>query len=153
MREKISQIKEDSAFLIRFALDDFKTKYAGSLLGFFWAFIQPIVTVIIYWFIFQLGFKNEGVSGYPFILWLITGLLPWFFVSDAISSSSSCLVEYSYLVKKVVFNINILPLTRIVAVLFIQIFLLLFTVIFFMAYGFMPSIYWLQIFTICFTCL
>lgn len=146
MRKQINQLTCDGAFIAQFALDDFKTKYAGSMLGFFWAFIQPIVTVVIYWFIFQLGFKNEGVGEYPFILWLISGLLPWFFVSDSIPNATSCLVEYSYLVKKVLFNINILPLARIVSILFVQLFLLFFTAIFFVAYGFMPSIHWLQIF-------
>ena len=146
MGRKFKQLTCDGAFIAQFALDDFKTKYAGSVLGFIWAFIQPIVTVVIYWFIFQLGFKNEGVGEYPFILWLISGLLPWFFVSDSIPNATSCLVEYSYLVKKVLFNINILPLARIVSVLFVQLFLLVFTAVFFIAYGFMPSLHWLQIF-------
>lgn len=145
MKNSINQLKHNIAFIVQFALDDFKIKYAGSALGFFWAFIQPIVTVIIYWFIFQLGFKNQGVGEYPFILWLISGLLPWFFVSDSIPNATSCLVEYSYLVKKVVFNIDILPLARIVSVLLVQFVLLIFTAIFFVAYGFTPSVYWVQV--------
>ena len=99
--------------------------------AFFWAFIQPIITVVIYWFIFQVGFKNGDVDGYPFILWLVSGLLPWFFVSDSITNAIPCFGEYSYLVKKVLFNINILPIARIVSTFFIQVFLILFTAIFF----------------------
>ena len=56
------------------------------------------ITVLIYWFIFQIGFKNGDVDGYPFILWLVSGLLPWFFVSDSITNATSILVEDSYLV-------------------------------------------------------
>lgn len=137
--------KYDIGFICQFALDDFKTKYAGSLLGFIWAFLQPAVTVVIYWFVFQIGFGNEAVNNVPFIIWLVSGLLPWFFVSDAVNNSTASLVEYSYLVKKVVFNIDILPLARIISVLFIQLFLLVVAIVLSIVYGVMPSVYWLQI--------
>ncbi|MDO4555998.1 MAG: ABC transporter permease [Lachnospiraceae bacterium] len=135
----------DIGYICQFSMDDFKTKYAGSLLGFVWAFIQPIITVVIYWFIFQIGFKNEPIGGVPFIVWLVSGIVPWFFISDAIVNATSSLVEYSYLVKKVVFNIDILPLAKIVSVLFIQIILLVFASVLFIAYGVDISVYWLQI--------
>lgn len=145
MQVKLNKLKNDITFICQFALDDFKTKYAGSGLGFIWAFIQPIITVIIYWFIFQIGFKNGDVNGYPFILWLVSGLAIWFFVSDAIMNATSSLVEYSYLVKKVLFNINILPIARIVSVFFVQLVILAVTGILFVVYGYIPTISWLQI--------
>ena len=85
-------------------------------LGFSGHLFSRFITVLIYWFIFQIGFKSGDVDGYPFILWLVSGLLPWFFVSDSITNATSSLVEYSYLVKKVLFNINILPVARVVSV-------------------------------------
>ena len=106
MKKDRKSLKNNCAFIMQFAMDDFKTKYAGSVLGFFWAFIQPIITVVIYWFIFQVGFKNGDVDGYPFILWLVSGLLPWFFVSDSITNAIPCFGEYSYLVKKVNFSVR-----------------------------------------------
>ena len=145
MKKWCEKLKGNLFFVSQFALDDFKTKYAGSVLGFFWAFVQPVITVLIYWFIFQIGFKNGDVDGYPFILWLVSGLLPWFFVSDSITNATSSLVEYSYLVKKVLFNINILPVARVVSVFFVQLFLIGFTAILFIVYGQMPSVYWLQL--------
>ena len=145
MRKKIKKMELNTAFVCQFAMDDFKTKYSGSILGLIWAFIQPIITVVIYWFIFQVGFNNDAVSGYPFILWLVAGLAPWMFISDAIVNATNSLVEYSYLVKKVVFNITILPLAKVVSVFFIQVVLVVFTIILFLAYGYMPSIYWLQL--------
>lgn len=126
--------KFDMGFIGHFAIDDFKTKYAGSLFGFVWAFAQPIITVIIYWFVFQVGFQNEPVNGIPFIIWLVSGIVPWFFISDAIVNATTCLGDYSYLVKKVVFNIDILPLTRIISVLFIQFILIVFSLVLFLIY-------------------
>ena len=74
--------KTDWQFIFQFAADDFRNKYAGSLMGAAWAFIQPLMTIVIYWFIFQVGFGSKPVGGYPFILWLISGLIPWFFISE-----------------------------------------------------------------------
>lgn len=145
MKENIKSKMNDVAFVWQFALDDFKVKYAGSILGAAWAFLQPIVTIILYWFIFQLGFKSQPVKDFPFILWLLSGLAPWFFASEAISNATSCLIEYSYLVKKVLFNINILPLAKVISVLFVQIVLIIFTIIFYAFWGYFPDIYYLQI--------
>ena len=39
--------------------NDFKTKYAGSYLGIIWAFVQPVVTILVYWFVFQVGFRSQ----------------------------------------------------------------------------------------------
>lgn len=58
---------------------DFKTKYAGSYLGIIWAFIQPVVTILVYWFVFQVGLKSGGVTGVPFVVYLVSGIVPWFF--------------------------------------------------------------------------
>lgn len=69
--------------------NDFKTKFAGSYLGIIWAFIQPIVTVVVYWFVFEKGLKAGGINtragiDVPFVLWLVAGLVPWFFFQDAL---------------------------------------------------------------------
>lgn len=63
------------------ATNDFKMKYAGSYLGIVWAFIQPIVTILVYWAVFQVGFRSGQVEKVPFILWLMSGLIPWFFIT------------------------------------------------------------------------
>ena len=79
--------------------NDFKTKYAGSYLGIFWAFVQPIITVAIYVFVFQVGFKAAPAdNGYPCVLYLIAGIIPWFFFAEALMNATNCLMEYSYLV-------------------------------------------------------
>lgn len=145
MRALLKSKKSDICFIWQFAIDDFKTKYAGSTLGILWAFLQPIITMILYWFVFQLGFKSQPVDDFPFILWLMTGLTPWFFLSEAIINATASLVDYSYLVKKVLFNINILPLAKIISVLFVQIVLILFTVCSYFIGGYIPDLYYFQL--------
>lgn len=136
----------DVEFVLQFAFDDFRTKYAGSILGMAWAFLQPLITIVLYWFVFQLGFRSEPIADFPFVLWLVSGLMPWFFISEAISNATGSLIEYSYLVKKVLFNIDILPMIKVVSMLFVQAFLLVFTVILFAIYGYFPDVYYIQIF-------
>lgn len=103
------------------AKNDFKIRYAGSYFGIVWAFVQPIITIMVYWFVFQVGFRAQSVGDYPFIVWLICGMIPWFFFSEAWASSSNCLIEYSYLVKKVVFRTSILPIVKIISSIFVHI--------------------------------
>lgn len=128
----------------KLAKNDFKTKYAGSYLGIIWAFVQPVVTVAVYWFVF--GVVRQGTpKTVPFALWLIAGLVPWFFFQEAILQGTSALIEYSYLVKKVVFKISVLPIVKIVAALFVHLFFVAFTVVLFACYGYFPDLYLLQI--------
>lgn len=145
MREQIKKKKDDLVFVGQFALDDFKAKYAGSALGCLWAFLQPIITIVLYWFVFQLGFKSAPVENFPFILWLMIGLLPWFFVSDAIANATTSMVEYSYLVKKVLFNINILPLAKVISIMLVQAVLIVFAIVLYAVYGYYPDWYYLQL--------
>ena len=92
------------------------------IFGVIWGFIQPLVTIAVYWFVFQVGFRSGDVGDKPFVLWFIAGIIPWFFFSEALSSTTNVFLEYSYLVKKVVFKIEILPVVKIVSALFVHCF-------------------------------
>lgn len=140
------EIIQNRQLILNLAKNDFKTKFAGSYLGIVWAFIQPIVTVLVYWFVFQVGFRSGEVGTVPFVLYLIAGIVPWFYFQDALSSGTGALIEYSYLVKKVVFKISILPMVKLISALFIHGFFVLFAVILFSCYGYFPDWYELQIF-------
>jgi teichoic acid transport system permease protein len=131
--------------------NDFKRKYTGSYLGIFWAFIQPVVTVLVYWFVFQVGFKSAPMEDFPFILWFVAGIVPWFFFSEALINATNSMLEYSYLVKKVVFKISILPIVKIISASFVHLFFIVFTIVMFLGYGYMPTIYSIQViyYTIC----
>lgn len=141
----IKELYKNRSLIFSLANNDFKTKYAGSYLGIIWAFVQPIVTVLVYWFVFQVGFHAAPISDYPYVLWLIAGLIPWFFFSDAVVGGTNSLVEYSYLVKKVVFPISTLPVVKIITAIFVHIFFILFMVIIYGFNGYMPDFYTIQI--------
>ncbi|MGL5152598.1 MAG: ABC transporter permease [Clostridium sp.] len=130
--------------VMKLAKNDFKTRYASSYLGIIWGFIQPLVTIMVYWFVFQVGFRSGDVGDAPFILWFIAGIIPWFFFSDGLSSTTNVFIEYSYLVKKVVFKIEVLPTVKITSALFVHGFFIIFIFIIMTAYGYYPSVHSLQ---------
>lgn len=143
--EIAKDIKSSKKLVFQLAKNDFKTKYVGTYLGIIWAFVQPVVTILVYWFVFGVGLKSGDVGNVPFVLWLVAGLVPWFFFSDALSAGTSTLVEYQYLVKKVVFKISILPVVKILSALFVHVFFMLLTIGIAWGYGYRPDLYTLQI--------
>ncbi|KAI4445622.1 Teichoic acid translocation permease protein TagG [Eubacterium plexicaudatum ASF492] len=127
-------------------VDDFKTKYAGTQFGILWAFVQPVITIVIYVFVFQVIAKaNPLENGFPFVLWLIAGMIAWFFFSEAVMNGTGCLADYSYLVKKVVFHIDVLPVVRVLSAIFVHLFFVAFTMLVFALSGEKPTLHCLQI--------
>lgn len=100
-------------FVLRFAASDCKARFAGSFLGRAWAVINPIVTVFIYWFVYTVALKGMPIDGVPYVLWLISGIGVWFFLSDSICRASSCFMDYRFLIRKTSFNTKLLPIIRI----------------------------------------
>ncbi|MCR4650546.1 MAG: ABC transporter permease [Lachnospiraceae bacterium] len=132
------------------AANDFKERYAGSYLGAVWAMIQPVVTIAMYYIVFDVIMGAGAQSGpratsMPYVMFLTAGLVPWFFFSEALTQGTSALVRYTYLVKKVVFNVSILPLIKVVAAIYIHLFFMVVMLIMSVIYGYTPSLYWLQL--------
>ena len=116
------ELYQNRKLIWKLSKNDFRNKFAGAYFGIIWAFIQPMVTVAVYFVVFQLGLRVQpAATGYPYICWLVSGIIPWFFFSDALPSASNCLLEYSYLVKKVVFKISVLPIVKVISSLFVPV--------------------------------
>lgn len=128
------------------AKKDFNAKYVGSYFGLIWAFVVPVVTISVYWFVFEKGLRaTSPLPDTPFILWFIVGIVPWLFFSESWSSATNSFFEYSYLVKKVVFRVSILPIVKIMSSLFIHLIFIFVIIVILYFYGLTPSIYYIQI--------
>ncbi len=141
---------KNKKLVFNLAKNDFKQKFSGSYLGIVWAFVQPIVTVVVYWFVFQKALNVGSQStkagiAVPYVLWLIAGLVPWFYFSEVVSTTTNVLLEYSYLVKKVVFNISTLPIVKAISSIFVHLFFIGFMLVMYAVYGYTPNIHMLQI--------
>jgi lipopolysaccharide transport system permease protein/teichoic acid transport system permease protein len=125
---------------------DFQNQYLGSFLGLFWAFFQPAFYIFILWFIFAVGFRKGRSGEIPFALYLMSGVILWQFISEGLSSGTRSILESGYLVKKMVFRVSMLPVIKILSSLLVHlIFIGLFLFVFFV-HGFLPNLYFLQIF-------
>ena len=142
----LAALIQSRSLILKLTQQDFKANYLGSYLTFIWAFIQPCITILILFTVFQIAFQVKSVDNYPFILWLITGMIPWFFFSESLINATNSIISYSFLVKKVVFRVSILPIIKILSALFVHLFFIAVIVIMFFLYGYLPTIYNLQIF-------
>jgi teichoic acid transport system permease protein len=127
--------------IISLAISDFKSRFSGSYFGVAWGIIQPLMTIVLFWFVFQVGFRTKPIDNVPFILWLIAGMIPWNFFSDAWFNGTSTYTNYSYIVKKLVFNIDLLTVVRIAASSILNIIFNVIMIVIYTAYGFFPGIH------------
>lgn len=137
---------QNKRLIFSLAKNDFKTKYAGSYFGIIWAFVQPVCTILVFWFVFEVGFRSAPMQDVPFALWLSCGLIPWFFFSEAWNGATNAFIEYNYLVKKVVFKISVLPIVKILSALLVHVFFIIFLFLLFSCYKLYPTVNSLQIF-------
>lgn len=145
------ELYQNRRLIWRLSRNDFKKRYVGSYLGTIWAMVPPIVTVAMYWVVFDRIFGSGPQVTYtggevPYVLFLTAGLVPWFFFSDAVMGGMTSLMEYNYLVKKVVFKVSILPIIKVTAAMFVHIGFSVVLVLIAAFYGYTPTVYTLQLF-------
>lgn len=112
----ISEILKNGKMILSLAKSDFKKRFVGSYFGIVWMFIQPLATILVYTLIFQVGFRaTPPIANVPYVLWLIPAIVPWFYFQEALIQGTQVLYEYSFLVKKVIFNVATLPLVKLIS--------------------------------------
>lgn len=131
----LKEIWTNKNILLALSIQDFKQRYKGNYLGIVWAFIGPLVNIIILWFIFEVGFRSTPAENLPFILWLLAGMVPWLHINECISQGAISISEKSYLVKKIRFGVASLPIVKILVAIFIHLFFLAITFILYLSYG------------------
>ncbi|OHX13815.1 hypothetical protein BI347_10050 [Chromobacterium sphagni] len=124
---------------------DFRRRYLGTYLGALWAFAAPLSTIAVLLFVFNVGFRSGQVSGVEFDVWLISGLIVWFYISDGIISGSNAITEYSFLVKKMQFMTELLPIVKVTSSLYVHLINSALLIALLLYKGHRPDIYWLQL--------
>ena len=132
--------------IFKLAKADLVKTYRGAALGWSWAIIKPAVTIFVYWFAFSIGLRaGKEVAGYPFFLWLISGLIPWFYMSDMLTQGTDSIRKYSYLVTKMKFPVSTIPTFVSISKLMVHLILLAITIVIFIIMGHTPDIYLIQL--------
>ena len=136
----IKTIIKNRKLAFQLGKNDFKNRFASTSLGAIWGFLQPFVFMMMYVIIFQFIFGMEGDNGSPYVVWFLPGMAVWQCLNDSIMSASSSIRSYSYLVKKVVFPVDIIPIISLIGSSFVSIFLLLIAIVVCTIFGYTPNI-------------
>lgn len=120
--------------------NDFRNRFANTSLGSIWGFLQPFIFMMMYIIVFQFIFKQQGPDGAPYIVWFMPGMAMWMTISDGITGASGSIRGYSYLVKKVVFPVDIIPVISLIGNAFVALFLFLISIVVCAIYKFTPNV-------------
>lgn len=125
---------------------DFQKKYLATYLGLPWAFIQPAAIIAVIWFVVSIGLRGTDLAdGTPFFPWFVCGMVPWFFMRDAIAGASNSLIEFAFLIKKMHFRLGIIPVIKILTTTIIHLFMVVVLLVITAIHGYSIDIYAIQL--------
>lgn len=134
------QIRLYCNLTVALAWRDVRVRYQLSILGLYWALINPLLMAIIWSFVFSYIFRATGLSGIPYVVFLFCGLTYWNLFSNSVSTAATSLTGNAMLLSKVYFPRLILPTAAVLARLVDFVFSLLVLVLILLYYGIVPHI-------------
>jgi ABC-type polysaccharide/polyol phosphate export permease len=120
-------------------LSQLRERYVGTWAGLLWAFVNPIILIGVFWVVFAQGFRVPTSGDRPFLLLLVCALVPWLTFSEAVSYAANSIMSRAYLVRKIAFPMELLPLTNVLAALVVHVVLVAFAIVIAAWYGRWPS--------------
>ncbi len=87
---------------------EIRGKYKNSILGVLWSFLNPLLQIIVYAFVFQVILKNPKEH---YVVFLCAGLIPWNFFATSLSRGAFTFIENGNIIKKVYFPREIMPIS------------------------------------------
>ena len=139
---------ENAGITLEMSKKELEKKYTGTALGLLWALVKPVLYISVYWFAIEIGIRGSRseISGFPFILWLIAGIIPWFYISETLIYGGTSFRQNKHLITKIVYPVSTIPTFRMFSQLFVHIALVFILITIFWFAGYPPDIYYLQIF-------
>lgn len=116
MLANLRQLFRYRALIQSLVARDLKARYRGSVLGFVWSFVNPLLLLLIYTFVFTVimpGAHPQELE--PFALFMFCGILPWTWFSSSLLESANVLIAGGNLIKKVLFPAEVLPIVSVLA--------------------------------------
>lgn len=110
----VSKLIENRNLLKNLVLRDLKQRYVGSVGGFMWSVVRPLVQLLTYWFAYSVVFQTRpGVdtANVSIPIFLFCGILPWFLFTDTVVRNCSVITDNRTLITKTVMPAEILPIS------------------------------------------
>ncbi|MGG4167067.1 ABC transporter permease [Rossellomorea vietnamensis] len=132
--------------MFRLATYEIKGKYLMHYLGVLWQILNPAIQIAVYWLVFGLGIRGGAeVNGFPFFTFLLTGIIPWFFINHSLNQGSNSVYKQVKLVSKMKFPLSILPSVVIISNFLNFIMMIVIMLWILNINGIQPSIYLIQL--------
>jgi ABC-type polysaccharide/polyol phosphate export permease len=141
LRQDWNKLLHNVTLLKVLVLSQLRERYLGTWAGGIWAFAHPVILVALFWVVFAQGFKVSTVGERPFLLALICGIVAWMALSEAVIGATGAVVSRAYLVRKIAFPLEVLPMVHVFAALVIHVALLGLTWIICIWYGRPPGMH------------
>lgn len=110
MKKKLIEIYNYRAMIASLIRRDLRGRYKGSVLGFAWTFLNPLLQLVVYTIVFS-TIMRSGIEDY--YLFLFVALIPWIFFSTSIQGGASCILAQKDLVAKIYFPREVLPIAHV----------------------------------------
>jgi len=107
---RIKELYHYRQMLFSLVLTDLRTRYKGSVLGFLWTFLNPLLMLLVYSFVFS-NIMRMNIDNYP--MFLFVAILPWIFFQSSIQNSINIIIRNGNLVKKIYFPREVLPISAV----------------------------------------
>lgn len=142
----LKDIYDKRSILYELAKRDFQRQYMGSYLGFVWVYLQPLLFVSVLYLIFTMGFKSgSSEHGVPFSVYLIIGMIAWFYIAENLNAGAAIIRQYSFLLKKIDFRLSMLPIVKLMSSSIPHFFFIFIALIIATLNGIYPTFYILQV--------
>ncbi len=142
----IKDIYDKRSILYELAKRDFQRQYMGSYLGFVWVYLQPLLFIGVLYSVFTFGFKSgSSTHGVPFSVYLISGMIAWFYLAENLNAGATIIKQHVFLVKKVDFRLSMLPLVKLMSSAIPHFFFIFIALFIASINGIYPTLYVLQI--------
>jgi lipopolysaccharide transport system permease protein len=116
MLHNLRQLVRYRGLIQSLVVRELKARYRGSVLGFFWSFINPLLLLLVYSFVFAVVLPGTHPREMqPYALFLFCGILPWTWFSSSLNESANVLISGGNLIKKVLFPAEVLPVVTVLA--------------------------------------
>ena len=129
------------------AVFELKKQSRGAVLGWAWFFIRPLMYIFCFWFAIEIGLRagRTEPGAAPYILWLASGIIPWFFMQSMLKGGIDVMSKYPYLVNKVKFPLSAISNVFTLATMFIQLMTQMILVVLYFLFGQSLDIHLIQV--------
>ena len=142
----LGEIWRNRVRMLRIVWFDIKIENRSFYLGTLWKIISPLIQLGTFWLVFGVGIRGGApVNGTPFLVWMLAGLVPWFFISRGISTGSMAIVNKASMIFKIKYPISTVPVGAVTLCVYDSIIMLGIMTIICLFHGIYPSVYWFNL--------